>query len=207
MPPTSRPPSALGWPVTENGPIPGRPIRPVARWQFRIALTLSVPVADGLTPCEKTVTTFSVAQNSAAKAFKTAVDNPVIAGSEARAAASAASYPATCCRKSAFTEPLSAIATGKALNKAVSEPGGNRQMQIGDVAGGGAARVDDHDPHRRPGGLGGGEALIQPRMAPGEVGPGQHHQIGQFQILIQPRHCVGAKGPAVTRNGRGHAEP
>ncbi len=31
MPPTSRPPMALGCPVTENGPIPGRPIRPVSR--------------------------------------------------------------------------------------------------------------------------------------------------------------------------------
>jgi hypothetical protein len=30
-PPTSRPPIALGWPVSENGPMPGRPIRPVRR--------------------------------------------------------------------------------------------------------------------------------------------------------------------------------
>ncbi len=30
-PPTSRPPMALGWPVTENGPAPGLPMRPVAR--------------------------------------------------------------------------------------------------------------------------------------------------------------------------------
>ena len=29
-PPTSRPPMALGWPVTENGPMPGLPMRPVA---------------------------------------------------------------------------------------------------------------------------------------------------------------------------------
>ena len=28
-PPTSRPPIALGWPVSENGPMPGRPMRPV----------------------------------------------------------------------------------------------------------------------------------------------------------------------------------
>ena len=51
-PPTSRPPIALGWPVSENGEAPGLPMRPVARWQFRIALTLSVPCADWLTPCE-----------------------------------------------------------------------------------------------------------------------------------------------------------
>ena len=47
-PPTSRPPMALGWPVTENGPMPGRPMRPVARWQLMIALTLSVPESDWL---------------------------------------------------------------------------------------------------------------------------------------------------------------
>ena len=46
-PPTSRPPMAFGWPVSENGPMPGRPMRPVARWQLMMALTLSVP-EDGL---------------------------------------------------------------------------------------------------------------------------------------------------------------
>ena len=62
-PPTSRPPMALGWPVTENGPIPGMPMRPVARWQLMMALTLSVPVADWFTPCEKTVTVRVVSAN------------------------------------------------------------------------------------------------------------------------------------------------
>ena len=32
--------------ITENGPAPGRPMRPVAKWQFKIAFTLSVPDAD-----------------------------------------------------------------------------------------------------------------------------------------------------------------
>ena len=62
-PPTSRPPIALGWPVTENGPMPGRPMRPVARWQLTIAFTLSVPEEDWFTPCEKTVIVRSVARN------------------------------------------------------------------------------------------------------------------------------------------------
>ena len=42
-PPTSRPPMALGWPVTEKGPQPSLPIRPVARWVLIMALTLSAP--------------------------------------------------------------------------------------------------------------------------------------------------------------------
>src|SRR6266508_6739969 len=45
-PPTSRPPMALGWPVSENGPVPGLPMRPVARWQLMMALTLSAQGTD-----------------------------------------------------------------------------------------------------------------------------------------------------------------
>ena len=33
-------------------------MRPVARWQLMMALTLSVPCADWFTPCEKQVTAF-----------------------------------------------------------------------------------------------------------------------------------------------------
>ena len=42
-PPVSRPPIALGWPVSEKGPAPGRPIWPVARCRLRMAAFLSVP--------------------------------------------------------------------------------------------------------------------------------------------------------------------
>ena len=62
-PPTSRPPIALGCPVSENGDAPTLPIRPVARWQLTMALTLSVPCADWLTPCEYIVTTRAVFAN------------------------------------------------------------------------------------------------------------------------------------------------
>ncbi len=50
--PTSRPPIALGWPVIEKGPMPGRPMRPVSRWQLMIAFTLSTPALDWFTPWE-----------------------------------------------------------------------------------------------------------------------------------------------------------
>ena len=43
-PPTSRPPIALGWPVSENGPAPGLPIWPVARCRLISAAFLSVPL-------------------------------------------------------------------------------------------------------------------------------------------------------------------
>src|ERR1700676_145213 len=58
---------ALGWPVSENGPMPGLPIRPVAKWQLMIASTLSVPCADWLTPCDVQVTVRIVAANHSNK--------------------------------------------------------------------------------------------------------------------------------------------
>jgi hypothetical protein len=50
MAPTSRPPIALGWPVSENGPAPGRPICPVARCRPISAVFLAVPAVDWLRP-------------------------------------------------------------------------------------------------------------------------------------------------------------
>ena len=44
MPPTSRPPIALGCPVSENGPAPGLPIWPVARCRLISAVFLAVPL-------------------------------------------------------------------------------------------------------------------------------------------------------------------
>ena len=50
MPPTSRPPIAFGWPVSENGPAPGRPICPVARCRLMSAAFFAVPDDDWLSP-------------------------------------------------------------------------------------------------------------------------------------------------------------
>jgi hypothetical protein len=63
-PPTSRPPIAFGWPVSENGPMPGGRCGPPIRWQLMMALTLSAPLDDWFTPIVKAVTVFSVSANS-----------------------------------------------------------------------------------------------------------------------------------------------
>ena len=63
MPPVSRPPMALGWPVIENGQAPGLPIRPVARWALRITDPLATPWADWLAPMENRLTVFGVSAN------------------------------------------------------------------------------------------------------------------------------------------------
>ena len=52
---------ALGCPVIENGPMPGWPIRPPIKWQLMMALTLSVPADDWLTPIEYAVMVLAVA--------------------------------------------------------------------------------------------------------------------------------------------------
>ena len=41
---------ALGWPVRENGPLPGRHIAPVARCRLIRALVFQVPWVDWLSP-------------------------------------------------------------------------------------------------------------------------------------------------------------
>ena len=48
--------------------------------------------------------------------------------------------------------------------------------------------------------------LVEHRVAPGEIGADQHDQIGELQILVAAGHRVGAEGPAVAGDRRGHAE-
>src|SRR4051812_49809004 len=50
MPPTSRPPIALGWPVSENGPAPGLPICAAARCRLISAAFLAEPADDWFRP-------------------------------------------------------------------------------------------------------------------------------------------------------------
>ena len=51
------------------------------------------------------------------------------------------------------------------------------------------------------------EALVEHRMAPGEVRADQHDEVGQLEILVVAGHDVGAEGAAVAGDRRGHAEP
>ena len=85
--------------------------------------------------------------------------------------------------------------------------GPDRQMQVGDVRRHRAARIDEHDLHLGPLVFGGGDALIENGMAPGEVGADEHDEIGKFEILVASRHGVGAEGAPVAGDGRRHAQP
>ncbi len=63
MPPTSRPPMALGWPVIEKGQAPGFPMRPVRRWALITASPLATPCADWLEPWENRLTVRGASAN------------------------------------------------------------------------------------------------------------------------------------------------
>ncbi len=128
--PTSRPPIALGCPVTLNGPMPGRPIRPVARWTLIMALTLSVPAEDWFTPWLNRLTTRPVPANQSKNLATSAASRPqqaaVAAASgvcaRARAIASAAPVVAFETYSSSNT-PLPARCASNPVNRATSVPG------------------------------------------------------------------------------------
>ena len=79
-------------------------------------------------------------------------------------------------------------------------------MKVGDVRRGRAARIDQHHLHARPLLLGGGDALIEHRMAPGEIGADEHDEIGELEILVAAGHGVGAEGALVSGDGGRHAQ-
>ena len=86
--------------------------------------------------------------------------------------------------------------------------GFERQMRFGDIAGGGAARVDHHQLGLAGTALPRGEdALIQHRMAPGQIGADQHNHVGFFQVLVTTGHGIRAERPLVAGHRGRHAQP
>ena len=201
--PTSRPPMALGWPVTLKGPAPGWPMLPVSRWQLMIALALSVPLLDWLVPWLNRVTVRGVAANQSKKVR------------QQRRVQARSRPPVRPRRGSAASSPGARRCGGRSACRCAEQPveqrdiaaGRQRQVQVGALAGRGAARVDHHHPHRRPRRPRRLQPLEQHRMAPGEVAADQHDEVGQLQILVDAGHQILAEGPAVPGHGAGHAEP
>ena len=56
------------------------------------------------------------------------------------------------------------------------------------------------------GGLGGGEALVDDRMAPGEVGAGQDDEIGKLEVLVSTGNGIGTESAAMAGDRGGHAQ-
>ncbi len=85
-------------------------------------------------------------------------------------------------------------------------PRRQRQMQIRLFRRRRPPRIDHHDP-RSPRLPRRHQPLVQHRMAPGQIAADQHHQIGQLQILIRPRHHIRPERPNLSRHRRRHAQP
>ncbi|MDT4836249.1 hypothetical protein FQZ97_699370 [compost metagenome] len=96
-PPTSRPPIALGWPVSENGPAPGLPIWPVARCRLMSAAFFAVPLDDWFKPWQYRLNVAGEVANSRAAASRSSFGMPqtcaTVSGVQSRTVAFSASKP------------------------------------------------------------------------------------------------------------------
>ena len=160
-PPTSRPPMALGWPVTENGPMPGRPMRPVSRWTVddrvdlvgaagRLIDPLRIDRDDALGFLRTSRRSSADRRRSKPGRRADAIGRPRLGDGERllerrwcarRRSARRATCRARKMREQADEQRAVAVRT-------------NRQVQIGEFGGRGAARIDQDDAHRGPRGLG-----------------------------------------------------
>ena len=177
-----------------------------------MALTLSVPCADWLTPCEYSVTTRGVSANIWKNVATSCRTGPSRARSPRhcrRCSAPARSRLESCCVRVRYSR-------GRARHCRRGAPITRRtarcrcrfqsEEQIGISGGIGPAWID-HDDARAALLLVGEHALKQHRMAPGRVGADQHQQIGLVEVLVAAGHGVGAEGAAMAGDGRGHAQP
>ena len=78
MPPTSRPPMALGWPVKEKGPAPGLPICAVAKCRLIKAAFLALPLLDWFRPWQYKLSVAGEVANQRAAVCKSSVRMPQI---------------------------------------------------------------------------------------------------------------------------------
>ncbi len=149
-----------------------------------MALTLSVPVADWLTPWENTVTTRRVSVNhSPERRYITRLEAGRCGlpgrGSSLSRCSSAASIPDVL---AAMNSPSSAFrsasACSKPTNNAVSPSGLIGKMKVRLVRGGCSRGSIEYDPHAGAVGLGLDDALVEDRVAPAEVGADKDQKIG-----------------------------
>ena len=194
--------------------MPGLPMRPVARWQLMMALTLSVPCADWFTPCEKQVTAFVVgaeqleeARDVGRRQGRSPRAVAATSGAISRARASASAKPVVCASmKSWSSAPISARCTSRPQNSAVSVPGaiGRNRSASSPVAVRRGSMTTILAPRSRRFVE---HALEQHRMAPGGVRADEHDQVGLVEVLVAAGHRVGAEGAAVAGDRRRHAQP
>ena len=128
MPPLSRPPIALGWPVSENGPAPARPTWPVARCRLISAVFFAAPLLLWFRPMQYSDSVDGDCENHCAACRICASLRPVSRadslGVIVRTSAFSSAKPAVCrSMKSASIQPSQIAACSMPWNSAMSLPG------------------------------------------------------------------------------------
>ncbi len=212
-PPTSRPPIALGWPVSEKGPQPGLadPSRRQMAIDDRIDL---VGAGRGL------IDALRIGRDGLFRRREPFIEAREIARIEAAVVGDRRQIPrfglgggkrfgkAGC--TVVYIISVDRLVLGEIGEQAIEQKnigaGARGKMQIGGGGGRGAARID-HDDARAAPFARGFEPLKQDRMAPGGIGADEHDEIRQFQIVIGAGHEIFAEGAAMPGDAGCHAEP
>ena len=84
--------------------------------------------------------------------------------------------------------------------------GGDGEMEVGRLGGRRSPRIDDDDAQAGPLLARGNQALVEHRVAPGEVRSDEDDEVGLLQILVAAGHHVGAESTAVAGDRRRHAQ-
>ena len=84
--------------------------------------------------------------------------------------------------------------------------GGDRQVQVGGIAGSGGPWIHHHQARPIPLAPALEQPLEQHRMALGRVGADQQHQIGQIEVVVAAGRAIGAEAAGIAGHRRTHAE-
>ena len=201
---------ALGCPVRDIGPLPGRQIAPVARCRLQIALVFQVPCVLWFSPivqqdihsCASAIIVAAVRMSASVRPVMPATTS---GGYPARKPG-IGSQPSVCsAMKSASMSPLSTSRWSIPLSSARSVPGliGRYRSARSAVV---VRRGIDHDqlgPCLEPV----DHAQVEDRMTVGHVGADHEEQVGPVEVGVRARRSVGAERLLVARPGAGHAQP
>jgi hypothetical protein len=202
---------AFGWPVSEKGPAPGRPICPVARCRWISAALLCVPCADWLSPWQYS----DRAARGAAEPACGADDVGLGEGADFGRRRPAGSGDDLFERGEALGMRGDVVAIDQPLaeqdvQQAVVERDVGarleRQVEIGDGGGFAAPRVDDDD--AQPGLAARASSMRRKTIgwATAGLAPAISRQSASGDVLVAARRRVGAERLLVAGHRRRHAQ-
>ena len=107
----------------------------------------------------------------------------------------------------AIHQPFSQHHVEHAVEQRDVATGQDGQVQIGDLGGFAAARIDDDDLQRRIGSAGILDVAENDRVGQRRIGAGDQDHPGLADILVTARRRIGPQGLLVAGDGRRHAQP